>query len=288
MSEVIQRIRVNPVSSTLPREAKINVGRARKYSKITYGVMRYPECAVVGGGPSVRNHLETLRNWKGDIFAINDMAKYLSDNGIAHYLYAIDGVTVPFRVGILTKGALFASRCHKNQFKQMNGRPIRIFDLAEDARPPRIGIEGGPTAACRAPHLLLSMGYCGVSYFGLDGSYEDDVTHVSGKTNTAYENMLIIRAGGKDYMTSSGFMLQHEWMCEAFKRYPQFLHNASGGLFPVILDDPDGWSVIAIAEDLKKKYDDLGNFQWCKEYTGKLKVVSDLKLSQRDAQIEPL
>ena len=263
----VQRINLKIVSTTNNRQARINHKRSLKYPHVTWGVLRYPECAVVGAGPSLEVALPILRKWTGDIFAINDTAKYLSDNGIKHYVYSIDGTPVPFKTGQLTMGALFATRCHRNQFKQMKERPIRVFTCAEES-PIKGGIEGGPTGACRSPHLLLSMGYQGITYFGLDGSFSGDVTHVSGKSESAYDNMLIIRVNDVDYISHGGFMLQNQWMVEAFKRHGMLLHNASGGLLTAMLENPDTWSVVAVGEDLKKKYEAGGNFLWSKPYKG--------------------
>jgi len=260
----VQRIKLRVVSTTDNRQAGINHKRSLKYPHVTWGALRYPECAVVGGGPSLERSLPVLREWQGDIFAINDTAKYLSDNGIHCYIYAIDGTTIPYRIGMLVKGALFATRVHKIQFAQMKGREIRVFTMAEEGP----GIAGGPTAACRTPHLLLSMGYRGITYFGLDGSFEGDTTHISGKSLSAHDNMLIIRVNDIDYVSHSGFMLQNEWMVEAFNKYPEFLHNASGGLFTAMLENPYTWSVIAIAEDLKRKYEEKGSYIWTKPYRG--------------------
>jgi len=265
--EPAQRINLKIVSSTDRRQAKINHKRSSKYPHVTWGILRYPECAVVGGGPSLEMALPILRNWTGDIFAINDTGKYLSDNGISSYVYSIDGTPIPFRIGPLVKGALFATRCHRNQFKHMKDRPIRVFTCAEEA-PIKGGIEGGPTGACRTPHLLLSMGYQGITFFGLDGSFKGNVTHLSGFSETAYDNMLIIRVKGVDYISHGGFMLQNQWLLEAFRRHSMFLHNASGGLLAAMLENPDTWSVVAIAEDLKRKYEAGGNFLWNKPYMG--------------------
>ena len=258
------RINLMPLCATPDNQIKINVRRASKYPRAEWGVLRYPVCAVVGGGPSVMGQLETLRHWQGDIFAINDTASYLSKEGIASYLFAVDGIRTPFRVGDLVKGALFATRVHRCQFTQMKGKPIRVFDMAEEDH--YGGIEGGATAVCRTPHLLLRMGYRGIAYFGIDGSFADGITHVSGKSDSARDNMIIIRAGGRDYITHAGFLLQHQYMTGVFQKYGSFLFNASGGLFKAMLENPDTWSVIAVAEDLKKKYEAGGCNSWNKEY----------------------
>jgi hypothetical protein len=259
------RIQLKAQGVTPGEEVKTNYKRASKYEHVEWAVLAYSPCAVCGGGPSLEYSLDHLRKFQGDIFAINDTAKYLSDHGIPHWLYAIDGTKTPFRVGDLTKGAVFATRVHRRQFTQMKqmGRHIRVFDMAEEDN--KKGIEGGPTAVCRTPHLMLRMGYAGVYYFGLDGSFTN-VTHITGKSQAAYDNMIVVRAGGKEYITNAGFMLQHEYMSHVLHKYPKFLHNASGGLFKAILENPDTWEVVAIAEDLKDKYEKGGCHVWNREF----------------------
>jgi hypothetical protein len=260
------RLNLTPICATPDNQIKINVRRASKYPRVEWGALRYPICAVVGGGPSVLDHIETLKIWNGDVFAINDTGKFLSDNGIPCYVISVDGTRVPFRIGPLVKGALFATRVHRCQFKQFKDLPIRVFDMAEEDKV--LGVEGGATTVCRTPHLLLRMGYAGVCYFGFDGSFADDFTHVSGHSDSARDNMVIVRARGRDYVTHAGFILQHEYMLYVMKRHSELLHNASGGLFQAMFEDPDGWEVVAVAEDLKKKYDAGGDFCWSKEYRG--------------------
>lgn len=261
-----RRIGLTPICATPDNQIKTNVRRAGKYPRVEWAVLKYPVCAVVGGGPSVMDYLDELRAWQGDVFAINDTGKYLSDNGIASTIISVDGTRIPFRIGPLVKGAIFATRVHRIQFSQLKGLPIRVFDMAEEDRAK--GVEGGPTSICRTPHLLLRMGYAGIAYFGMDGSFLGDMTHISGKSLSAHENMVIVRAGGKDYVTHGGFLLQHQWMLEAFRRHSQFLYNASGGLFRAMLENPDTWEVVAVAEDLKKKYEESGDPCWTKEYRG--------------------
>lgn len=261
-----RRIKLNSICATPDKQIKINVRRAGKYPRVTWGAFRYPMCAVVGGGPSVVAHLDTLRQWTGDIFAINDTGKFLSDNGISSYLLSVDGTPVPFRIGPLVKGAVFATRVHRHQFTQLRGLPIRVFDMAEEDNVK--GIEGGATTVCRTPHLFLRMGYSGIMYFGFDGSFVGDITHISGKSDSAHDNMLIVNAGGVDYVTHAGFLIQHEYMIEQLNKYPEFLFNASGGLLKAMLEYPDTWEVVAVAEDLKQKFEANGFHGWKKEYKG--------------------
>jgi len=247
-------------------EVRTNFKKAKKYTRVKWDMFKYPVCAVVGGGVSVESRLETLRNWHGDIFAINDTGKYLSDNGISCTLYAIDTTPIPYKIGPLVKDAIFASRVHKNQFDMMKHRPVSVFDMAEED--PRTGIEGGPTAVCRTPHLFLKMGYRGIKFFGIDGSFELNNTHVSGYSKAAYDNMIIVTAGEKEFFTNAAFMLQHGYMTDVLTKWDKFFSLDCDGLIKGMLEHPDTWTVTAIADDLKNKYEDQGCMIWDRKYSG--------------------
>jgi hypothetical protein len=262
------QVKLTPKCRYDDKEIKINMRRASKYPQVEYAqgheALRYPPCAIVGGGPGLPSQLETLRHWPGDIFGINDTAGYLSDQGIPCYIYSIDSIDEPFKVGPLVKGAYFATRVHRKQFTQMKGKKIRVFHMAEDNK--GIGVEGGPTAVCRAPHLLLRMGYASVHVFGCESCFYN-VTHIGGNRSDAFWNLMIIDVGGKQFLTNGGFLLQVEWMVDYFKKYPKFIVNRSGGFMKAMLEDTEGWSLVAISEDLKKQYVSGGVTIFNREHT---------------------
>ena len=257
------RLNLESKGTSSGKEVKDNVKKARKYKRVEWGVLLHKTCAVVGGGPSTARHLETLRAWEGDIFAINDTAKFLSDNGIPCYVYSIDGTTIPFKIGPLVKGAVFATRVNRIQFRQFTRSTIRVFDMYEDNK--NGGIEGGPTGVCRTPHLFLKMGYRGMVFFGVEGSFYGK-THLGGNRNDAFWNMVIVRINGMDYVTNAAFIMQCEYLATTIKKYPTLLTNASGGLLDAMLKDPDTWEVVAVTGDLKKQYDDQGVPIFNREY----------------------
>lgn len=237
----------------------LNIHASRNYPRVEWAVLKYPMCAVVGGGYSLKQNLEILREWDGDIFAVNDTAAFLSDNGIPSYIFAIDATPVKYRYGKLIKGALYASRVHKNQFRY---KDTRIFELAADIGVG--GVQGSVSAVGNAPHLFLRMGYRGVAFFGCDGSFYYD-THVTGTQNVAFDDMIIVRVGRTDYLTNASLLLQSEYLANELRKHPDLLVNASDGLLSGLEENPD-YDVVAIGEDLKKKYDDLGFFAWNKEH----------------------
>lgn len=257
------RIQLQAVCNTADPVIKKNAKLSRRYPRVEWGVLLFPPCAVVGGSPNLAASLHTLREWKGDIFAVNATAKYLSDQGIPHYIYAIDCDPNPWPIGPMTKGAVFASRVHRNQMKQFKRAQVRVFDMAEEDN--KRGIEGGPTAVCRAPHLFLRMGYRSIYFFGVDGCFSNE-THITGTQKVAYDNMVIIRVNGVDYLSNAAFLLQNQHMIDLFNKHPQFLINASGGLLRAMQVHQDTWEVVAITEDLKAQYERGGIKAWNREY----------------------
>ena len=235
-----------------------NMKKTQRYRRIRFvgsdDALKYPPCAVVGGGPGLKAHLDELREFKGDIYAVNDTAGYLSDEGIPCFMYSIDASRYLYKTGELVKGAIFASRVHKKQFSQFEYDNVATFDMGEDVPG---GITGGPTAVCRAPYLFLRMGYRQVVFFGCDACFYDS-SHASGEQKAIFDNMIIITAGGVDYLTNGSLLLQSEWLVDNFRKHPKFLVNRSDGLLKAMLEHYDTWSIRAISSDLKKQYDDLG------------------------------
>lgn len=258
------RPKLEPKCITDTKTIKKNIKMSRRYQKVKWSVLAYPPAAVVGGGPSTKSSLEVLRRWPGDIFAINDTAGFLSDNGIPCYLFSVDATEVLYKIGPLVRGAVFASRVHREQFKQFKRADVQVFDMYEDI-PGNGDIEGGPTGVCRTPHLLLRMGYRAAYYFGCDGSFYD-FTHVTGKSEAALANMMIISVNGVDYLSNAAFLLQNEYLVEVMLKHPDFIINASGGLLKAMLEHPDTWEVTAIRDDLKVQYGEEGARIWTQEY----------------------
>jgi len=257
------RIAIQPMGNLPANQAKSNLKKSVGYRKVTRGCATKPRCAVVAGGPSVKKQLNKLRKYDGDIYAVNDTAGFLSDNGIPCYLYSIDGTKIPYAIGPLVKGAFLATRCNPVQFKPFKKKDIRVFEMREDNV--KRGIEGGPTGVCRAPHLFIAMGHMGIDFYGIEGSFFSQ-SHVGSDRQDARANMIVIRAGGIDYLTNAAFMLQNEFMMQLFKKYPTIYKNHSGGLLRAMMKHQKTWGVVAITKGLKEQFTKQKVKGWDKPY----------------------
>jgi hypothetical protein len=242
-------VRFEIVTKRLPfYDIDKNVKKSLGFRRIKYRDGR-PPCAVVGGGMSTKDKVEELRIFEGDIYAINDVGKFLSDNGIPSILFAIDSTWHPFEVGPLVKGALLSSMCNRKQFNLFDKKNIEVFDQLGDEQ----WYMYGPTAATHAAWVLLKMGYKEIYYYGCDSSFAKSETHVYGRQGQAMTERLVVLAGGEEYQTNTYLLPQTIFLNEQIKKYPNNLFDRSGGLLTATRNDPDGWGVVAATEDVLQK-----------------------------------
>jgi hypothetical protein len=199
--------------------------------------------AVVGGGPLVVDHLDELREWKGDIWAINRTAQWLKEQGIRATLFTID----PTYMQIDCEDRLLASACHPDMF---TGN-CQAFDLIETHAD---GFAGGQSSATRAPHVALKLGYTHVAFFGCEGSFSR-ATHID--RDEAPPHQMIIRAGGADYRVTPDMLLQCEELSTLIRTFDGVFHCRSGGLLQAMIDHPDTWEVVGVSAALKEHLEQL-------------------------------
>ena len=201
--------------------------------------------AVVGGGPSVREHLNELREWGGDIWAINHTGTFLKKEGINSTFVTVDSGHPSEFITDGVNNAIMATCCHpklKERFKSCLGFPL----IEQD----KDGITGGTTTATRMPALALMLGYVNISFFGCESSFNlSDGDHVDRNENRP--NPLLVRANGKEYATYLDLVLQAENLAMFMSRVPDMFIDRSGGLVSAMSADPEGWEVVAVSKDLR-------------------------------------
>ena len=257
--------RINFVSEGLVSDARIleNVSLC-KMSGVPYVSPRAPHgkpLAIVGGGVSTKMHMDELKAWPGDIWAINGTCSWLADFGIESTLLTVDPDSydnhkafVADMVRKVEKGML-ATCCSPELFAMLRDKDIEVFHVhgPEDEG---LNINGGTTSACRAHLLALATGYHDISYFGCEGSWElDSVTHVN---KDEPQLAMIIHAGGKAYVTNPQLMIQCENLAAIIKGFPNVFKDRSGGLLGAMIEHPDSWEVVAFSEAMQKKIDPTG------------------------------
>lgn len=218
-------------------------------TRVHFGRPSPLQVAVVGGGPSVADHLDELRNWKGPVWAVNNTAAWLAKHGVSCTLVAVDPRYIHSEAHPDILGAYFATCCAPELFAAWPD--ALAFDLSEDAEG---GIIGGTTTAARMPMLALKMGYTHVHFFGCDSSNADNGVSHADRDEVGRKDLLVVRAGAKDYVTTPDYYLQCQDLTAICKALPEAFTCRSGGLFAAMLAHDD-WEVVAVSDSLKQAID---------------------------------
>lgn len=205
---------------------------------------------IVGGGPSLKDSIETIRWRQGlgqKVFALNGAAKFLSSQGIqVDYLVVLDAreANASFLSLCSVKHALFASQCHPrlldialgddcpDECKAGHGSDevihlaapnfvLRVslwhpkIDGIEDHLPDRREsltlIGGGTTVGLSAMCLAYTMGYRKLHLFGYDSSHKEDEGHAYAQPMNDKEPVCKVTVFGKTFKSSLAMAKQAEF-----------------------------------------------------------------------------
>jgi hypothetical protein len=195
--------------------------------------------ALVGGGPSVKDHAEELRNWPGDVWAINGAWKWCRDNGVKATFYTIDPSPVIADDIDGPTDAILGSACDPLAFDKVSGS-IQVFPLGE--------IPSGSTSACTSIMIAALCGYTHVDLFGCDSSFTSTSTHVYAGCSPG-ETRLLVECGGEKYLTCPQMIMQAEYLAEVVNGVPDYVTIRSGGLLPALVKHGE-WDALKASRNL--------------------------------------
>lgn len=185
--------------------------------------IRGPSLAVVGGGPSINRHIETLRNWRGDIWAVNGTYQWCRKHGIAAAFYSADATPDVAELAQGAKRAILADVCDPSVFAACPNAEVFSFT----ARTP------GPTSTTTTLTVGIDAGFTEITYFGSESSYE-------GRTH-AYQDLpvphlLKVKCGPDEYLTEPEFLVQAEVIAAAIRAAPHVFKEQSGGFLSAMVE----------------------------------------------------
>jgi hypothetical protein len=135
--------------------------------------------AICGSGPSLRDYLDELRGWPGEIWAINGAYDYLVSNGIVpHGFVGLDplpGLAEYVKNGRPKTTWYLASNCAPEVFDAVNPDRVMIWHSARAAIKVPKGqmiVGGGTSSITRSPFLAHMLGYRDMTVFGADSSFD--------------------------------------------------------------------------------------------------------------------
>lgn len=142
---------------------------------------RAGQLAVVGAGPSVRDYLDELRTWPGEIWATNGAYEWLLEQDIVpHGFLGLDplpGLAEYVRKARKETTFYISGMCAPEMFDALEGFDIRVWFPKQMGVPFRPGlwlVPGGTTALTRAPGLAKMLGWRDVTIYGADSSFDTE------------------------------------------------------------------------------------------------------------------
>jgi hypothetical protein len=192
--------------------------------------------AVVGGGPSLADHLDELKAWEGPIWAINATWLWLKERGVKAAFFTVDPKPQAWLVGAGVESAIVATVGSAELLASLAGAHIRTFNLGVEE------VHSGVTSATATPHLAIQMGHRSVTFFGCDSSFWGEDTHVYPAELGG--DRILVGVGDQAFETKPEFVMQAEDLAVLCRELPMFHQNRSGGLLAALIETPE-WDLLA-------------------------------------------
>lgn len=246
----------NPPVGPEEIDAQVEKAKALDLPSLRAGVDIVPsngrKLAVVGGGRSIIDHEDTLKNWDGDVWTINATYHWATARGIDSTFIACDPHVIVAQWAKNVKRALITTRCHPHVFDVLkeSGADVRVFNLEGEGR-----VISGSSTATAAVHLSVMDGYKDITFFGVESSYPPGATHAY--MHEQREAELIVSVDGELFHTAPDYLIQAVELSNLFRMVGEGgLKEESGGLLRALIRNPDFktvWISEALYNGLKPK-----------------------------------
>ncbi len=220
--------------------------------------LRDEPIAIVGGGPSLKQTMGALREFK-QVMVCGTAHDHLVSNGIkpTYSVFCDQGPDLhAFRQKLQSDCTyLLATQCDQSLVNHLMDCDLLLWDIEgwvdEKVFSGRPRIAGGSTAAMRALSLAQVLGFRDLHIFGVDSSFEDN------RDRHAYDYedereaspALMCRLNGRTFRTSLPFLAQAQDF--------QYILQNYGHLFSATVH---GDSLLGdVWKDLKNKHDAVFN-----------------------------
>lgn len=206
-------------------------GRNVEYAKFLgfpkFGKAGKPRVAIVGGGCSIEDHVDEIRNFDGDIWAINGAFHWCRDRGIDAWFFSVDQSEC---IADFCRGAdraMITMDCHPKVFDELVDANVEAIELSDLAY--------GPSTSTTAPAICLRRGYKEMVFYGCEGSFSR-TTHAYG--DYGLEMLLRVECGGEIFLTSADMLVQVEYLGDIIRQVDT-CKERSGGLLAAYIRDPN-------------------------------------------------
>jgi hypothetical protein len=202
---------------------------------------RFEPLAVLGGGPSLDRHIDEIRMWKGERWAINGAFQWCRSHGIEATLFTIHPAAENM-VGCMK--AILAETCEPAVFDGLRGADIRLFRIGADAP-----ASSGPSSATAALSVAILDGYTDVTFYGTECSFEDGRSHAY-PNDEAQPWVLEVLCDGWHYLTEVEYLLQADCLAAAIRSLPSIYRERSGGLLRAMIAADGYYDITRVSRSL--------------------------------------
>lgn len=197
--------------------------------------------AVVGGGPSIIDKLDEIREFDGEIWAINGAWRWLKDRGVESVFFTVDQHPNLANAVDGVERAILAMCCSPALFNSLENAEVEALLVGGEH-----GTPTGVTSATAAAYIAITKGHTQITYYGCESSYTDqqhaypEVGHVE---------VIKVVCSGEEFTTKPAMMMQAEHLAAQISASGGVLKERSGGLLAACIRDP-GIDVIAGSRSL--------------------------------------
>ena len=208
-----------------------------------------PPLIVLGGGASIREHIDEVKASSADKWIIGSAFKFWSAQGVRGSFFSVHPSKAALNNIHGVRKAVVATVTHPevlDQFKHTDAR-VELFDLVRNGV-----VTNGATSATVIPCLAVEMGYREVTFYGCESNYGDS-THAYMSVADPY--LMKVKCGEAEYLTGAEFLMQAEFLAALIKERPGVFKERSGGLLRALISND--YDVIAISKTLHESRSDI-------------------------------
>lgn len=180
---------------------------------------------LCGSGPSLAESLGEISEIKGEVFALNGAAKFLSDHGMmADYQVIMDAQPQTIEVVGPAKQHMLASQCDPSVFAAVSDPMLWHATHGEVRVDEQEGFPEHHDDYCligssisvgnTALVLLYALGYRTIHVFGMDCSHRDGKSHVAHQAINDGDPCTVVEFEGKSYVCSVTMSLQAKYFMQ--------------------------------------------------------------------------
>jgi len=249
--DVVDRGVINTDEETIKANVEYNIQRGFMQ------VQPYPtndqEVMIVGGGPSLNEHLETIRQKRADgvkLITINGAYKWCLDNGITpSAMVMVDArpFNVRFTEPVIDHCKYFiASQCDPTVFDGLPKDRTYIWHTSADLLNDILAkhyktwypVPGGSTVLLRAIPLFRMLGFKRFHLFGCDSCLDEkEVHHAYEQQENDGQPIIPVNVGGKIFSCNPWMISQAQEFIDLIRMLGDEIElNIYGGLLRHILE----------------------------------------------------